>query len=122
MGSEFGKGIELGRRELDIDQIEGLAEVDDERIFALADEDAADAAAAWDLDIPDVLIGVRDIVGNRLVADVVDWLVEGCRAAFGRVEHRCRRAGAAWSVDDAKRVRLVHVQRRRVRRRYVAGA
>src|SRR5207253_9643464 len=73
-GRELRRRIELGGRVLDVDQVEGLAEVDDEGVATLAGEDASDAAAARDLNIPTVVVRIRQIVRDRLLADVIDRL------------------------------------------------
>jgi hypothetical protein len=74
-----------------VDQIEGAAEIEKERILALTDEDLARRAAARDGDRIDEAGGVCGVVGNRLGADIVQRLGEG-RAAGGAlvIGRRCR--------------------------------
>jgi len=57
----------------------GLAEVHDERILALTDEEAP-LSDAREVDVVDELTGVGVVVRQRLLADVVDRLLEGHRA------------------------------------------
>ena len=76
-----------GTERIGVDQVERFADVDDEAFTALTDEHAAAGAAAGDVDVVDVVVGVRVVDGrvvveNRFVADPVDWLLE-CRAAAG---------------------------------------
>src|SRR5208282_1615120 len=65
---EFCGRVELGCRVLDIDQVEGLAEVNDKRIAALSDEDVAEAVAAGNADVPNMLVGVGEVIRDRLHA------------------------------------------------------
>ena len=49
---DFGVGVELDGRRLDVDQVEGLAQVDDEGVLALADEQLGAVVQAVDVTVP----------------------------------------------------------------------
>jgi hypothetical protein len=118
---EFCERIELRRGVLDVDQVERLAEVDDERILALADEHAAGAVAAGNADRCDVLVRVRDVVRNRLRADVVDRLVEHRRTVAG-IRDGLLVVAVPRTAADVDGEGFVDVQRGRIRDADVGGA
>ena len=117
VGQAVYAGIDQRRigdhRERRIDQVENDAEVDRERILALAHEQAARNCAPRDVHGIDVLGGIADVVGDRLGADVVDRLVERRRAG-ARVGQRRAGAGATVAANDVDGVALVDVERGRV--------
>ena len=69
-----------------------------------------------------MLVGIDEIVRNRLHADIVDGLVKGGDSALGRVDDRLRRAGRSRPVDHVDRVGLVHVECGRVDCRHIGRA
>ena len=95
-------GVRRTRR-IQIDQIENLTEVDEERILTLADKHLA-RSASGNTDAGDVVIGVSGVVGNRFRPDVVIGLGEGgasrrrigrlgCRPAAAVAAHECYLVG-----------------------------
>ena len=93
----------------DVDEIERLAEVDDEGVLALTDEHPP-VVAAGNQDVVDVIIRVGRILRNGLAADVVDRLSEH-HCASGRVRDRLAHAVAPIAADDADREALLAVER-----------
>src|SRR6185312_11242179 len=83
VGDRVGLAVARAHR-VQVHEVEDLAEVHHEPVLALPDEYAPRGRAAGDADGVHEVRGVRRIVRDRLVADVVDGLEEGM-AAEGRI-------------------------------------
>src|SRR5262249_14279207 len=70
-----GRGVARAER-VEMDQIENRAEIDDEALAALTDEQSPRRVAAGNGDLVDMLIRVRLVVRDRLRSDVVHRLGE----------------------------------------------
>ena len=73
-----------------VDQVEDLTHVDDEAFLALADEDTAGSRAARNADVIHEVAGIRGVVWNRFLTDVIDRLVEDGAAESGVLRQAVR--------------------------------
>jgi hypothetical protein len=106
-------GLRVRRAQrVQVHEVERLAEVDHERVLALSDEHPPDAPAGQ-LDVVHVGGSVRLVVGDRLLADVVDGLREhlGLRVV---VQDGSDRAVAPVAEDDLHGEALADVQIARI--------
>ena len=103
-----------------VDQVEDRAEIDRERILALADKHPSRRRAARNRDRMHMPGGVAGIVGNRLDADVVDRLGKGL-AAGADLGQRLAGAGAAVAAHHLHGVGLGQLQVRVAHLRDLAG-
>ena len=90
-------------------QIEGVTQIDDERVLSLPGEDAPGHAAARNADVIDICVGIGGVVGDRLLPDIGDRLYKSVSAGVG-IDNRLRPTAAT----DRKRIALDDVQVRRV--------
>src|SRR5271163_2190106 len=91
-------------------QVEGFAQVDHERVLALTHEQPrARRAATGNGDVVNEIRRICGVIGNRLLADIVNRLGED-RAAAAGVGYRLFRACASIPADDVHLIGLGHIQ------------
>ena len=112
-GIHPGRG-EFFHRILDVYQIKGFAEIDDEPVHALPHEHLARRVAAGDRDGVDETVGIVGVVGDGFSADVVQRLGEGGAAVAG-VDNGLRLPVAPVTAHERERIALYHVLSAHVR-------